>query len=237
MSPWNHLPELIFITQNPNKVQDAEKIITSFSINHVNFEVPEIQSLDPKEVIEHKLLFAYEKIQKPCFVMDASLFFDCLNWFPWPLIKFWFEKSVGAEKTCKICSLLDNNACKRTSTLWYYDWINKTFLEETIAWTIDPEPKWSNWYHRDTIFYTARIYTNSGRNEFWRKTTICCHKEASLTTRNNSHTKKWIWIIFIFLFLFCSYNHGYINSFNYKWTTYLSNAWDNDAVQNEIKYS
>lgn len=152
MSPWNNLPELIFITQNPNKVQDAEKIITSFSINHVNFEVPEIQSLDPKEVIEHKLLFAYEKIQKPCFVMDASLFFDCLNWFPWPLIKFWFEKSVGAEKTCKICSLLDNNACKRTSTLWYYDWINKTFLEETIAWTIAPEPKWSNWYHRDTIF-------------------------------------------------------------------------------------
>ena len=70
------MKKLVFVTQNQNKLSDAQKLLPDFEIEHIDFEVPEIQSLNPKEIVKHKLEYAYSKVQKPCFVMDASLFLD-----------------------------------------------------------------------------------------------------------------------------------------------------------------
>jgi non-canonical purine NTP pyrophosphatase (RdgB/HAM1 family) len=91
-------PVLTFVTQNKHKVEDAKKLLQNFKIENIDFEIPEIQSLDSKEIVEYKLKFAYEKVGKPCFVMDASLFLDCLNGFPCPFIKWYFEKTIGTQK-------------------------------------------------------------------------------------------------------------------------------------------
>ncbi|MDP2641461.1 MAG: non-canonical purine NTP pyrophosphatase [Candidatus Yanofskybacteria bacterium] len=143
---------LVFVTQNPNKVQDAEKLLPEFSIEHVDFEVPELQSLDSKAIVEHKLQYAYDKVQKPCFVMDASLSLDCLNGFPGPFIKWWFEKTVGEEKTCKIANFFNEHGCQWTTVLGYFDGTDKHFLQETIKGSIAKAPTGENGYHWDTIF-------------------------------------------------------------------------------------
>ena len=143
---------LVFVTQNKNKLEDAEKLLPDFHIEHIDFEVPEIQSLDTHEIARHKLEYAYTKVQQPCFVMDASLFLDCLNGFPGPLIKWWFEKTVGEEKTCEIANLFNEHGCQWTTVLGYFDGTDTHFLEETINGTLPHKPRGSNGYNWDTIF-------------------------------------------------------------------------------------
>lgn len=86
------LQTLTFVTQNKNKLADAQQLLPDFTIEHIDFEVPEIQSLDPREIVSHKLVYAYEKIQKPCFVMDASLFWIASTVFLDPLLSFGLRK-------------------------------------------------------------------------------------------------------------------------------------------------
>lgn len=146
------MSSLTFVTQNLNKVADAQKLLPDFQIEHIDFEVPEIQSLNPREIVEHKLRYAYEKVQRPCFVMDASLFLECLNDFPGPFIKWYFEKTVGAEKTCAIAKLFHQFGCRWTTVLGYFDGEKTTFLEETVEGSIPTEPRGTNGYHWDVIF-------------------------------------------------------------------------------------
>jgi XTP/dITP diphosphohydrolase len=146
------MKSLIFVTQNKSKIDDAQRLLPEFEIEHIDFDVPEIQSLDPKEIIEHKLRYAYDRVHKPCFVMDASLSFDCLNGFPGPLIKWWFEKTVGAEKTCQIATALNNRACKWTNVLGYFDGQQSHFLEEVVNGTLSDMPRGTNGFHWDVIF-------------------------------------------------------------------------------------
>ena len=144
--------KLIFVTQNKNKLADAQKLLPDFEIEHIDFEVPEIQSLNPKEIVEQKLEYAYGKVKKPCFVMDTSLSLNCLNGFPGPFIKWWFEKTVGEEKTCQIAKLFDEFGCTWTIVLGYFDGEDTHFLEEVIVGTISEKPRGTNGYHWDTIF-------------------------------------------------------------------------------------
>lgn len=143
---------IVFVTQNLNKVEDAKKLLPEFEIEHIDFEVPEIQSLDPREITEYKIKYAYEKVQKPCFVMDASLFLDCLNKFPGPFIKWYFKYTVGAEKTCQIAKLFSQYGCRWTTVLAYYDGKETHYLEETVNGKIPEEPRGTNGYEWDVIF-------------------------------------------------------------------------------------
>lgn len=143
---------IVFVTQNLNKVEDAKKLLPEFEIEHIDFEVPEIQSLDPKEIAEYKIKFAYDKVQKPCFVMDASLFLDCLNGFPGPFIKWYFKHTVGADKTCEIAKLFNQFGCKWTTVLAYFDGKETHFLEEAVNGKLPEKPRGSNGYEWDVIF-------------------------------------------------------------------------------------
>lgn len=150
--PVESLEKLVFVTQNPNKVADAKKLMPGFDIDHIDFEVPEIQSMDPREITEYKIKFAYERVQKPCFVMDASLFLDCLNGFPGPFIKWYYKNTVGAEKTCQIANLFKQPGCKWTTVLGYYDGQDTHFLQEDVKGKVPPTPVGTNGYDWDVIF-------------------------------------------------------------------------------------
>lgn len=146
------MKKLVFVTQNKNKLADAQKLLPEFEIEHVDFEVPEIQALDPKEIIVHKLHYAYEKVGKSCFVMDASLALDCLNGFPGPFIKWWFDKTVGEQKTCAIGALFGERGLTWTNTLGFFDGRDTHYLEEMIRGILPDEPRGANGFHWDTIF-------------------------------------------------------------------------------------
>jgi len=143
---------LVFVTQNLNKVEDAKRLLPDFEIKHVGFDVDEIQSLDMKKIVEHKLRQAYEKARRPCFVHDSSLSFDCLNGFPGPFIRYYLKDTVGVEKTCEIAKLFNQFGCQWTTVLGYFDGKKTTFFEETVKGAIPTEPRGTNGYDWDVIF-------------------------------------------------------------------------------------
>ncbi|MBI2053599.1 MAG: non-canonical purine NTP pyrophosphatase [Candidatus Sungbacteria bacterium] len=169
--------KITFVTQNKNKLADAQKLLPEFEIEHVDFDVPEIQSLDPKEIIEQKLEHAYGKIKKPCFVMDASLALDCLNGFPGPFIKWWFEHTVGEEKTCAIAELFGERGITWTNVLGYFDGKDTHYLEETVKGTLPEKPRGKDGYHWDTIFIPAGETETFAEMGFERKQTYAPTKK------------------------------------------------------------
>jgi XTP/dITP diphosphohydrolase len=84
---------ILFITSNDNKLREAEAIL-GIKMQRQKLDVPEIQSMDLKEIIAHKLKAAHEVVKQPVILEDAALSFDAWNGFPGPFIK-WMANSMG----------------------------------------------------------------------------------------------------------------------------------------------
>ena len=85
--------KIYFVTGNKNKLKEVQMIMPE--VESLELDLPEIQELDHKKVVEYKLNEA--KKYKPglnLMVEDLSVEVDGMNGLPGPLIK-WFLKSVG----------------------------------------------------------------------------------------------------------------------------------------------
>lgn len=85
-----------FITGNQNKANYLSRTI-GIQLEHQKLDLDEIQSSDPKKVIEHKVKQAYSLINKPVLVEDTSLGFSAIDGLPGPFIKFFVDAHNGLE--------------------------------------------------------------------------------------------------------------------------------------------
>ena len=83
---------ITFITGNQKKADYLAQYL-GLNIEHVKLDLDEIQSLDLREIVEHKVRQAYAKVGKPVLVEDVSLIFSELGKLPGPFIKF-FEQEL-----------------------------------------------------------------------------------------------------------------------------------------------
>ncbi len=112
---------MYFVTGNKNKFEEANSILgSSFNLKQLDVDLPEIQSLDPKEVIEHKLKEASARHKGKLVVEDLSASINCLNGFPGPLIK-WFWEDLGNEGIADLVSKYEDNRVVSTINLGYSD--------------------------------------------------------------------------------------------------------------------
>lgn len=111
--------KILFITGNLNKLKEAKEIMPE--IEGCEIDLPEIQELDGKKIVEEKLSEAIK--QKPginLIVEDLSLVINGMNGLPGPLIK-WFLKSVGREGVAKMAKLFGDQKAEAKVTLGYAD--------------------------------------------------------------------------------------------------------------------
>ncbi len=138
-----------FITSNKNKFQEARAILPD--IEQLDIELPEIQEIDAQKIIEAKLVTAFEHKKGAFIVEDTSLYLDCMNGLPGPLIK-WFLCTIGNEGLCKIACLLKNTNAKAKTIIGYAkNPENILFFEGVIEGTI-VEPRGENPFGWDPIF-------------------------------------------------------------------------------------
>ena len=78
--------ELFFITGNENKLREARSIFPD--IKGLNIDLIEIQSIDSRKIIEHKLNDAKKHHSGSFIVEDTSLELISMKGLPGPLIKF-----------------------------------------------------------------------------------------------------------------------------------------------------
>jgi non-canonical purine NTP pyrophosphatase (RdgB/HAM1 family) len=104
--------DLTLVTGNTQKAKQFEQIL-GYTLKSAALEIPEIQSLDVREILEAKAREAYRQLQTPLIVDDVSLVIDELKGLPGPLIK-WFLTTIGPEG---ICRLADTTHTRRATAL------------------------------------------------------------------------------------------------------------------------
>ena len=131
---------IYFITSNKNKFAEAREIIPE--LKQLDLDLPEIQELDLKKIIQYKI----PKKRNSVVVEDVSLEIKNLKGLPGPLIK-WFIQTIGPKG---IYNLAPNSKAKAIAMLGYK---SKTisFFEGAIEGTI-VAPRGKNGFGFDPIF-------------------------------------------------------------------------------------
>lgn len=143
------MKSLTFITGNLNKVERTKRYV-HIPLNHKKLDLMEIQSLDPKEVVEHKVKEAYKIVKKPVLVEDTSVVIHALGKLPGPLIK-WFLEELGPDGICKLVP--DNDRTATASVLFgLHDGKKIHYFEGEIDGTVAKKPHGENGFGWDSIF-------------------------------------------------------------------------------------
>lgn len=141
---------ITFITGNKNKFEEISAVISSdLQISDIDLE--EIQELDAHVIIEHKIGQARAQVTGPILIEDTSLYFEGLNNFPGPLIK-WFLQSLGCQGIYNLVQSTGNFKATAKTILGYDDGLdNVKFFEGTCNGSIS-EPKVESAFGWDPIF-------------------------------------------------------------------------------------
>ncbi len=141
--------QVFFITGSDNKFREAKAIIPQ--LMRLSIDLPEIQSLDSREIIKAKLETAFQHNDGPFVVEDTSLTFNCLGQLPGPLIK-WFIESLGLEKLYGLAEKHNNFKAIARTLIGYAENRDKiTFFEGFTAGTI-VKPRGFSGFGFDPIF-------------------------------------------------------------------------------------
>jgi len=140
---------LYFITGNPGKIKEVQEIIPN--VEHIELDLKEIQSLDPEVVIGEKLKEAVKQQEGEFFIEDTSLYLDCLNGFPGPLIK-WFLERLGGEGIYELIEKYDDRGARVKNVIGYSDGEKDIhfFIGELRGKIVSPKGK--NGFGWDNIF-------------------------------------------------------------------------------------
>ena len=107
-----------FITGNINKFIEVEAVIPE--IQQLDIDLPEIQSLDPQEIVAFKLKAALDHVSGNFIVEDTSLYLDGLHGLPGPFIR-WFLKAIGREGVAKLALASGNDRAEAKTIIGYAD--------------------------------------------------------------------------------------------------------------------
>ncbi|RIL11346.1 MAG: non-canonical purine NTP pyrophosphatase [Proteobacteria bacterium] len=111
------MKEIFFVTGNANKYREAKSIYPE--LKQLNLELPEIQSLDCRHIIERKLQEAMRiKLGLQLLVDDTALHLDCLGGLPGPLIK-WFLEALKDRGIFEAARALGNTKALATTVVGY----------------------------------------------------------------------------------------------------------------------
>jgi non-canonical purine NTP pyrophosphatase (RdgB/HAM1 family) len=127
---------LTFITGNARKAEEAEAILGMLVLQR-KVDLPEVQSLDPHEVMRAKLEAARTLGIVPCIVEDSSLTFESLgNKLPGTFIK-WFEEALGIDALAALAMRAEDARATSSTIVGYLDEAgNMAFFDGSIEGTM-----------------------------------------------------------------------------------------------------
>lgn len=91
------MTKIFLVTGNPNKLEEwRRQLPPDIEIDSVDVDLPEIQSINPEEIMADKARRAFEATGKPVVVEDVTAGLVKLGGLPGPFIKF-FIKTLGND--------------------------------------------------------------------------------------------------------------------------------------------
>jgi non-canonical purine NTP pyrophosphatase (RdgB/HAM1 family) len=167
--------QLYFITGNKNKFDEVQSILGN--VEQLDIDLPEIQDIDAKNIIRTKLLEALQHKEGKFIVEDTSLYLNCLNGLPGPLIK-WFLKTIGNEGLFNIAEKLANDGAEAKTIIGYarnYEQIY--FFEGSVKGRV-VKPKGNSGFGWDPIFQPNGFHKTFAEMNSDEKNSISMRKVA-----------------------------------------------------------
>lgn len=141
---------LIFVSSNPNKAEEAERILKR-PLLRVSISLPEIQASNVQEITRHKLDVAKARGYERLIVEDVSLGFLELGNFPGPFIRWLLEAAGGKGLGAIAYALRDRTALAQCCAGYWNGQEAKLFLGECRGEIlVEPRGKeafgWDPWF-------------------------------------------------------------------------------------------
>ena len=110
--------KIYFITGNKNKFLEVKAILPY--VEQLELDLEEIQEIDAHKIIEAKMQEAKKHHKGNFIIEDTSLYLDCLNGLPGPLIK-WFLQKLGNGGIYKIVEKFGDNKAEAKTLIGFSD--------------------------------------------------------------------------------------------------------------------
>ncbi len=142
--------DITFITGNAGKVAELQHLL-QVPIQNQKIDLPELQSLDLKEISTFKAQQAYKQIGQPVLVEDVGLVFHALNRLPGPFIK-WFLKELDCEGICRMMRSYEDKRATAMIVYTLYDGQEFQYFEGNLNGSIASEPRGDSGFGWDQVF-------------------------------------------------------------------------------------
>ncbi len=173
--------DITFITGNKSKFKEAKEILPNLVQKEI--DLIEIQEVDPKIIIEAKLLEAYKIYKSAYIVEDTSLFFDCFDSLPGPLIR-WFLKDMGNNGLYKLVNTYNNSRAKAIVWIGYIDIHGEIhYFNSSIEGSI-VKPIGKNGFGWDQIFKPDGFNKTFAEMTFEEKNKISMRKDVFMKLKS-----------------------------------------------------
>lgn len=144
------LQEALLVTGNKGKLSEARRL-SGVEIDAAEIDLPEIQSLDIREVLLAKAVGAFDRLHRPVVVDETALELAALNGFPGVLVK-WMLHSVGAEGIARTAASLGDSRATARCALLYYEPDRQVFAEGATEGDLVLPPRGDHGFGWDPIF-------------------------------------------------------------------------------------
>ncbi len=142
--------EIFFATGNVHKVAKIAAVL-EYPVVQIDIDLPELQAVDAREVIEAKAKAAYDYLNKPVLVEDTSLAFLAWNGLPGALIKH-FLHTVDNAGICKMLASFEDKRAIAETHLGYFDRRGIHIFSGQVPGKIVDVPRGKNGFGWDPIF-------------------------------------------------------------------------------------
>ena len=158
------------MTTNEHKLREVQEIL-GVALESVDFDLPEIQAIDPAEVATEKARAARKALGGPDFpilVEDSGLMVDAWDGFPGALTK-WLMSSVGNEGLLRMLGPGNDRSARAVCVvaLAEADGTVRTFRGE-VAGTLALEPRGVGGFGYDPVFipgWSSMTYAEMGEGK------------------------------------------------------------------------
>lgn len=144
------MQSITFITSNAAKAEQLGRHL-DYPVTHKKLDLPEIQSLDLHEIIEHKAREAFKQVHGAVLVEDTALTFHAFGKLPGPLIK-WFLAELNNEGLCKILNSYRDRSALAEVCFGLYDGKELKTFEGKMEGMIASNPRGEKGFGWDPIF-------------------------------------------------------------------------------------
>ena len=144
----------IFVTTNEHKRREVQEIL-GIALERADLDLPEIQAIDPAEVVAEKARAARAALGRPdvpVLVEDSGLMVDAWGGFPGALTK-WLMRSVGNEGLLRMLAEGEDRSARAVCVvaLAEADGTVRTFRGE-VPGTLAQRPRGTGGFGYDPVF-------------------------------------------------------------------------------------